>query len=113
MVSMDRIQRGVAAYISQELEPQLEGFKKWCFAIASAELISTVLPAYIGNLQKNKMVALTGLVAEDKSVDIERLYKRVRPAAEKSPARIELPIIGGISFTVEDVDTLYNCILRS
>lgn len=113
MVSIDRIQRGAAAYISQELEPQLEGFKKWGFAIASAELISTILPAYIGNLQKNNMVALTGIIAEDKSVDIERLYKRVRPAAEKSPARVELPIIGGITFNVEDIDALYNCIMRS
>lgn len=113
MVSLDKIQRGVATYISNELEPQLDGFKKWAFAIASAEAVATVLPAYLKQLAQNKMVALTGIVSEDLSVDVERVYKRVRPAAEKSPVKVELPIVGGISFSVEDVDTLYNCILRS
>lgn len=113
MVSIERVQRGVASYISTELEPQMEGFKKWMFAIASSELISAVLPAYVENLSKNKMVALTGIVREDLSIDVERLYKRVRPAAEKSPARVELPFIGGITFNAEDVDALYNCIMRS
>lgn len=113
MISIDRVQRGVAAYVSQELEPQMDGFKKWGFAIASSELIASVLPAYIKSLSENKMVAMTGLVDENLNVDIDRLYKRVRPAAEKSPARVELPIIGGISFNVEDVDALYNCIMRS
>ena len=113
MVSMDRIQRGTAAYISQELEPQMEGIKKWGFAIASAELIATALPTYIEKLSKNEMAVLTGLIKEDMSVDIERIYKRVRPAAEKSPARIDLPIIGAITFNVDDVDALYNCIMRS
>lgn len=113
MVSFERIQRGAAAYIGNELEPQLEGMKKWLFAIASAELVSTLMPAYIDSLKQNKLVSLTGMVGEDRSIDIERLYKRVRPAAEKSPARIELPIVGGINFTVEDVDALYNYIMRS
>ena len=113
MVSLDKVQRGVAAYISSELEPKLDGMKKWLFAIASAEIVSTILPAYLKQLSQNKMVALTGMVSEDLSVDIERLYKRVRPAAERSPARIELPIIGGISFNASDVDALYDCIMRA
>lgn len=113
MISIDRVQRGVAAYISNELEPQLDGFKKWAFAIASAELVATVLPAYLKQLAQNKMVTLTGMISEDLSVDVERLYKRVRPAAERSPARIELPIIGGITFNCDDVDALYNCIMRA
>lgn len=113
MISIDRIQRGVAAYISNEIEPQLDGLKKWGIAIASAELISTVLPAYVEALSKNKLISMTGIVDEHLNVDVERLYKRVRPAAEKSPAKIEVPIIGGISFTVEDVDALYNCIVRA
>ena len=113
MVSLDRVQRGAAAYISSELEPQLEGIKKWLFAIASAEAVSSVLPAYLKQLSQNKMVALTGMISDDLSVDIDRLYKRVRPAAERSPARIELPLVGGITFNQDDVDALYNCIMRS
>ena len=113
MVTIERVQRGVAAYISNELEPQLDGFKKWAFAIAASELVSTVLPAYLKKLSQNEMVALTGMISEDLSIDIERLYKRVRPAAERSPARIELPIIGGITFNCDDVDALYNCIMRA
>ena len=112
MIPIDKIQRGAAAYISAELEPQLDGFKKWAFAIVSSELIGAI-PMVAAKAKDNKMIALTGIVGADGSVDVERLYKRVRPAAEKSPATIEIPIIGGITFNAQDVDALYNHIMRS
>ena len=60
-----------------------------------------------------RRLVMLNLVDEAGNVDVEKIYQYIKPAAEKGPAPITLPIIGTLTFTAADVDSLYAHIMQA
>lgn len=109
MVSIDRVQNGVARYLDAELVPKMNGLNKWVFsAIATAYIADA--PKLMDRIKGSALLAPLELIDVAGNVDIDKVYANLKPAAEKCPAPINVPGIGTITLTAADVDALYNYI---
>ena len=112
MVSIDRIQSGIARYLDTEIVPKMSGVNKWLVSAVASAYISDA-PELLRKLNGNKAIAALNLIDEAGNVDVEKIYQLLKPAAAKCPAPITLPIIGTLTFTEQDVDSLYAYIMQS
>ena len=112
MVTINQVQNGIARYLDTEIVPKMSGVNKWLFSdIASAYLAEA--PSIIAKLRENKAVAMLNLIDEAGNIDIDKVYQHLKPAAAKCTAPIKLPVIGVLTFSEADVDSLYTYILQS
>nr|DAH65423.1 MAG TPA: hypothetical protein [Caudoviricetes sp.] len=112
MIRMDKVQSGILRYIDNEVVSQMSGVNKWLVAAAAAAYVVEA-PRLVKKLKENKFFAELNLVDEAGNVDVEKIYQYIKPAAEKGPAPLALPIIGTLTFTAADVDSLYSYIMQA
>lgn len=106
MVSIDRVQAGAARYLESEILPKMSGVNKWLVGAAASAYIAEA-PALLRKLNENKAVAALNLVDEAGNIDIEKIYQHLKPMAAKCPATVTLPVVGSLTFTEHDIDSLY------
>lgn len=108
--SIDKVQRGVAWYIDNEIITKSDGKTKWIMT-GVANLYIAKLPNLIHQIKDKDAVKILQIISEDGSVDIDSIAASIRPAAKKSPMEITLPFGGGtIRFTESDIDMLLDYI---
>jgi hypothetical protein len=66
----------------------------------------------VNRVQSIKALEPLCLVDELNNIDVEKIYTHIRPAAEKCPAPIDIPVLGTLTLSVSDVDKLYNYIMK-
>lgn len=110
MVSIDRLQNGVARYLEAELVSKMDGLNKWVFSAVATAYIADA-PKLMERVKSSAFLAPLELIDAAGNVDIDKVYTNLKPAAEKCPAPINVPGIGTITLTVADVDALYNYII--
>lgn len=111
MVSIDKIEKGVAAYLDSELMPQLpnSGFEKVLAGTAMSLVIrrsGKILDSY----KDNKAVQMLGIMDAEGNVDVDVLAEELKKNLPKEGMKVEIPIIGAMTFHKEDVDKLHEYI---
>lgn len=113
MVTIEKIQCGVARYLDTELLPKVEGRDRWMLT-AAVSLYLAKLPALVQSLKDNPALKPLGLISADgTSIDIDALIASVKPAARQTPAVFRVPFGGSISLTETDLDTIRNYIMQA
>lgn len=114
MVSVEKIERGLASYLDKELMPQLpaEGAKR-ILAGTAVSIIIKRSGSMIEQLKENKILLALGIVDEVGNVDLELLKDEIKNQMTDSGLRLEIPFIGAITFKREDVDLLYRSIINA
>lgn len=111
MVSIDKIEKGVAAYMDSEIMPQLPngGIEKVLAGTALSLVIrrsGTILEGY----RNNQVVRMLGIMDEEGNVDVDVLAEELKKNITSDGVKIEIPIIGKMTFHKEDVDKLHEYI---
>lgn len=111
MVPISKIEQGVAAYLDAELMPQLpnSGFEKVLAGTAMSLVIrrsGVILDSY----KNNKAVQMLGLIDSEGNVDVDVLAEELKKNFPKEGMKINIPIIGAMTFHKEDVDKLHEYI---
>lgn len=112
MVSIDRVQAGVARYLDTEIIAKMSGVNKWLVAATASAYISDA-PELLRKLNEKKAFAALNLIDEAGNVDIDKVYQHLKPIAAKYSAPVTLPVVGTLTFTEQDVDSLYTHIMQS
>lgn len=112
MVSVDKIEKGIANYLDAEFMPQLQsnGVEKVIIGTAVSLFIrrSGVI---IGGYKDNKVVKMLGIMDDDGNVDVETLAEELKKNISKEGFTIDIPILGILTFHKEDVDKLCDYIM--
>ena len=67
----------------------------------------------IDTLSSNPLVQGLGIVSEDGMVDIDAIREVIKSEIAKAGfMRVNIPIIGDVDFTSDDIDSLYRYILN-
>lgn len=111
MVSIDKIEQGMALYLDEELMPQLQkdGVERVLVGTAASLLIrrlGTVAEEY----RDSRFVKILGIMDESGDVDVDVLVEEVKKNISKEGFTIDVPVLGAMTFHKEDVDKLYTCI---
>lgn len=112
MVSIDKIEKGVANYLDAELMPQLQsnGIEKVIIGTAASLLIrksGDIITGY----KDNKLVKMLGIMDDNGNVDVETLAEELKKNISKDGFTVDIPIIGTLTFHKEDVDKLCDYIM--
>ena len=108
MVSMEKVQRGFAAFIDKELIPGLSGWDKVLVGGGSGLLVAS-LPKMIAQYP---VVSTLGLYnPENNQVDIDALYQAVTPYIGTDALPLKIPLLGiTVKVGKQEIDTLYRYI---
>jgi len=113
MVSMDRIERGIAKYLDTEFMPQLRsgGFERVLVGTAASLMIRKV-GMIAASYKDNKLVKMTGIIDEKGDVDVEAIAAELKNNITNEGVKIDIPVIGTVIFHKEDVDKLRSYIME-
>lgn len=110
MVTTNQIQNGLARYIDTEIVSKMTGWQRWVFGAGSGLALSN-LNNIMAKWQDNEVVKMLGVIGEDGSVDVPRIYQEVKRQSVKGPITFNVPGMGSITLNDSDVDKLYNMIM--
>lgn len=112
MVSFGQVQQGFAQFLDNEIVSHLTGWQRWTLGALGGMAIARTTNLF-GDLKKNPVVAMLGVIREDDMIDIDALYAEFKRQAQKSPATFSLPGVGVITLREDDVDKLYTYIINA
>lgn len=112
MVSIDKIEQGVANYLDGELMPQLKGngFEKVVVGTA-ASLFIRRSGKIIEGYKDNKFIKMLGIMDGEGNVDVDVLSEELKKNIPNDGIKVDVPIIGTLTFHKEDIDKLNDYIM--
>lgn len=116
MVSIDKIERGAASFLDQELLPSMPitGGKKVLVGVGAGVLLKGYMQQ-LRDLMKNEIAAGAGVVDQDGNVNLEMIRDEVmrRTSDEGMDFHVNVPFIGAVDmkFHRSDIEKLYQHIM--
>lgn len=110
MINVERIQHGVRAFVDNEMLPKMTGAQRWMVAVAVGVYVEK-LPQMLQSWAQLPAVKPLGIITPD-GVDVETAYKYLKPAAQAGGASFDVPLLGTVTFTEADVDSLFRYLMQ-
>lgn len=107
--SLEKVQIGITKFIDNEMINHLQGWQKIGIGAGMALIIKN-LPNFIEKYKNSPIVLMFGVIDEDMNIDIDALHDAVSDYFSEQGEYINLPIIGRVKFTKQDIETLYKYI---
>lgn len=112
MVSVDKIGQGIANYLDNEFMPKLQSNSiekvivgtMMSLAIKKSETI-------VAGYKDNKLVQMLGIMDEKGDIDVDTLVAELKKNISKEGVKVEVPVLGTVTFNKDDVDKLYDYIM--
>lgn len=108
-MSLTEVKEGLARYLDGEFIPQ---YKKNHSAAATygvsvgLALVIENLSNTAQNLLHDPLIPYFGIVDQDSNIDVTKLLNQMKKSMPEEGLKVPVPIIGVLSFTKGDVDTL-------
>ena len=109
MVTYNQVVNGMAKYIDQEIINKIQGWQRWALG-AGAGIMMNKGTNIFNSLKMHPVVQMLEVIDENDMIDIDTIYGEIRKQAEKGSATVEIPMVGSITLTKDDVDKLYRLI---
>lgn len=107
----DQIMQGIMNYADSEVINKLPTAGKWVVGTAIG-LATTRANNVVDAIQTNAIAKAFGIVDENGLIDIDALMSAMKNSADRyGKISVEVPLIGKLSFSSADVDTLRNYIV--
>lgn len=107
--NIQKVQNGLIKFIDTEILNHLGSWQKIGFGAGSALLIKN-LPQTIENYANHPTIAMFGIIDKDKNIDIDALHDALIDNFTSEGEYVNIPLIGRIKITKQDIETLYNLI---
>jgi len=108
MVSINQIETGAVNFIDNEIAPKIPvnvpngQIKKIAFLAGAAYAVHKNVRQYIGHPILTRM----GAVDEQGNVDLDGLLEAARGAVPENGFNVTVPILGDLTFYIEDLERL-------
>lgn len=111
MVHKSKVIYGIAGYIDDEIVSKLAGsWKAWAVGGLAGIAVNRA-DGLMAQYANHPMVKSLGLI-EGENIDVETIITELRKQAQRGAATIDIPIVGPVTFTATDVDSLYRHIMQ-
>ena len=109
MVHYSKVIRGIAAYVDNELVGKMAGsLKGWAFG-ALAGLVAAEADSIFNQYKNAPMLTALRLV-EGENINVDKIYGELQKQAQRGNATAVVPILGPVTFSTADVDSLMRYI---
>ena len=108
-VTIEQMMEGITKYGNSEFVSKVSGLRKWAVAIA---LPPIAMKAGSIAMDNKDMLVRAGYMTEDGMVDIDTIASKAKEVARTTGSVTEnLPMLGDVTFTIDDIEALRNCIV--
>ena len=109
-MDFERVLNGVVRYFDREIYSNMNNWQEFMARLAVSRILGN---KNLENLLRNNPYIKTfAIMDESGNVDIDGLYRDMKSVIQsKGRLEFELPMFGKFTFTENDVDCLYNCIV--
>lgn len=109
MVTLDAIKNGLTAYADREIINKMQaGDAKRMIAGAAIALCINRSDALIQRAAENKLISALGIMGEGGAVDLDTLCGAVLPQMPECGVKVQVPVLGELTFFSSDVRALYH-----
>ena len=109
MVTYNQVVNGMTKYIDQEIINKIQGWQRWALG-AGAGIMMNKGTNIFNAFKAHPVVKMLEVIDDNDMIDIDTIYGEIRKQAEKGSATIDIPMVGSITLTKDDVDKLYRLI---
>ena len=110
MVHYTKVSNGLMAYARDEIVSRFDGsLLGWGVAIASGIIASRTREIFEA-VRSHPALKIAGVI-DGEMIDIDLIYAEALKASQKTSATVNVPVIGAITFTTKDVESLYRYII--
>lgn len=109
MYSYNQVINGIAKYMDMEIISNINGWQKWVVGSAVGIALSNSTNLF-NQLKQNEFIKMLGIIDKDDRIDVNKIYRELKKQAKKSSVTFNAPLIGAITLTEQDIDTLYEMI---
>lgn len=108
MVTVNQLEAGIVKYIDTEIAPKIPinvpngQLKKVAFLTGAAYAVRNSVKQYLSN----PLLAQLGAVDEEGNVDLDGVLEAARKAVPEKGFKAAVPILGDLTFYVEDLERL-------
>lgn len=110
MIHYSKVLNGIAAYIDRELAAQFTGSMKGWILSAVGGIVAARAGQIISTLMEHPVLKAMHIV-DGEMIDEELLFNSLVAAAQKGDATVSIPVLGPITFSVNDVEALHRYII--
>lgn len=107
MIHYTKVVQGILAYADAEIIAKLNGSVKAWVIGGALEIAAGSAEGIYRAIQHIPMIDSLNVI-DGENIDVDRLYAALRNQAQRSPATVNIPLVGPITFTAADVDALYR-----
>lgn len=101
MVSMQRVEQNLLAYVNEDLVPKMPKVEGIAFAAFAPFVIRAKLPAYMRMVQGTELF-------DGENVNVDKVYQQIKSASVgKWPVEM-----AGFVFSENDLDKIYHYLVR-
>lgn len=114
MVPVTKVMHGIASYLDAELMPQFGG--NTIERVVAGTAISLAIrkgAVIVDSYKDNQVVKMLGIMDDKGNIDIDVLSDELKKNVPKEGVKVNVPVIGTMTFTKDDIDTLHNYITNS
>lgn len=104
-----KVLNGITTYIDKEIIDKINGWQKWIVGSGIGIAMSNSTNVF-NELKNNQFIKMLGIINKDDKIDVDKIYKEFKKQAKKSAITFDVPLIGTITLTEQDVDKLYEYI---
>lgn len=112
MVSIAQVKKGAEMFCAKEIEKQLPVSKAFLFGTMAGVALSKI-DCMAERARESPIVRQLGIITDDGEVDDEALFSAIKDQAEKGNAQFNIPIVGNLSFSPDDVEKLHQYIVTA
>lgn len=113
MVSVSRVEKGIATYLDREMMPKLDtdGLQGFGVGVITSLMVKRA-GHIISGYKDNGIAQALGIFDKNGHVDVDVLREVLKENISDSGRKMTFPIVGSFTFYKNDVDMLYSCIME-
>lgn len=109
----EQVMKGISNYAESEIMTKLPTMGKWVVG-AGIGMAMDKAGAIVASLQNNKLVKASGIVDDEGNIDIDTMARHLKESASRyGKAYIDIPLVGNMAFSSDDIEILRNYITRA
>lgn len=111
MVTYNQVVNGVSRFIDAEILNKIQGMSKIALGVGSGVMLRRGENLF-NVLKQQPVIKMLEIIDENDNIDIDIIYEELKKQMENNSMTFNIPMIGKITLTKDDVDRLYSLIVE-
>ena len=111
MVTYNQVVNGVSRFVDSEILNKIQGIPKIALGVGSGVMLRRGENLF-NTLKQNTLIKMLEIIDENDNIDIDVIYEELKKQMENNSMTFNIPMIGKITLTKDDVDKLYSLIVE-